>query len=452
MKQQIISGLFAACIISSASAQSDLTQLQEDAIDRLGGELTGASSFQGAVYAMSNESGRNTVVAHGRNEDGSLELIGSFATGGRGGVFDGGEGLDPLISAYALELTSDRRHLLAVNAGSSTITAFRINPDFGLTRTSEAFTFGVGPNSIAESNGQIFVSNIDADGDFAGEPDQEGSVIGFLLTEGGRLIPDFGNFRNLANRPSALRISPDGRNLLVTSINAGSSALDSGSNDELVMYGLRQGQLSADVVAAVTSTAVNNEEVRNLPSAIGFEVVRNDGRQFAVVTEAREFQPNGAPPAFLALQTGSVSTWEIIEGRILEPINLDVIPENRSIFDGQRTACWLAFSANQDFFWVSNALDATISAYSFANGEITVTQEVTAEGSGTKATDPSIAFGETEGWIDIATSENGEFVYQLFGLTGGIGIFQTNADGTLNRIGTKEGTLPSSNTQGIVAF
>ena len=64
----------------------------------------------GAVYAMTNGEGQvagnvqgpNSVVAYSQSAEGTLSIIGSFPTGGNGGDFDGGEGLDPLISAYAI--------------------------------------------------------------------------------------------------------------------------------------------------------------------------------------------------------------------------------------------------------------------------------------------------------------------------------------------------------------
>jgi hypothetical protein len=38
--------------------------------------------FAGAVYAMSNDFDGNTIVAYGRNADGTLELTGTYPTGG----------------------------------------------------------------------------------------------------------------------------------------------------------------------------------------------------------------------------------------------------------------------------------------------------------------------------------------------------------------------------------
>ena len=80
--------------------------------DESGSDGGSDSGFIGAVYAMSNGAGQvtgtsvqgdNWVAAYGRNSDGSLDLISMTPTGGLGGDFDEGEGLDPLISAYALK-------------------------------------------------------------------------------------------------------------------------------------------------------------------------------------------------------------------------------------------------------------------------------------------------------------------------------------------------------------
>ena len=294
----------------------------------------------------------------------------------------------------------------------------------------------------------MFVTNIDSDGEFQGEPDQEGNVRGFVLTRRGKLIRNPLSSRELENRPSAVRISPDGRFLVVSSINAGSSALESGSVDEIVTYRLnRFGFLSREPVSTATSTLPNNEEGRNLPSAIGFEIVRDRGQQFVVVTEAREFQPDGTPPTFPNLQTGSVSTWRLERNGDLTPITLDSLA-GVSFTDGQRTGCWITFGSGNDYFWNVNALDASLTSYSFDRGEIEVIEEVAIGGQPAQDSDP---FGTTDGWIDIAISRDGRFLYQLFGLDGTIGVFEVDGP-FVSPVQEISGDLPLQNTQGIVAF
>jgi len=172
--------------ITSCGDDDDSTGLND-------GTIPITSNFVGAVYAMSNGAGQvdgnvqgnNWIAAYGRSADGTLTLIDQFPTGGQGGDFDGGEGLDPLISAYALSKTVDNRFLLAVNAGSNTLTSFAIDEDaFSLTQTDTESTNGIGPNSIAHTdalgpdgvNGLVYVTNINRE-EFAGlgEPAQQGS-------------------------------------------------------------------------------------------------------------------------------------------------------------------------------------------------------------------------------------------------------------------------------------
>ena len=407
-----------------------------------------ANPFEGAVYAMTNDFDANAIVSYGRNADGTLELINTVRTRGKGAAFDGGEGLDPLISANSLIITDDREHVIAVNAGSNTVSVFRVNSDFSLRLTDVQRVFGVGPNSLAYHNGLLYVSSIDSDGQFTGEPDQEGNITGFRISERGRLSPIRGSIRLLGNRPSALQFSPDGRFLVVTSINAGSISLRSRSNDEVVVYEVqRDGSVSRRPVSAAASTEVNNSENRNLASAIGFEIVQENGKQYVVVTEAREFQADGTPPAFPALQTGSVSTWELGRFGELSPISIDVITGTGQ-FDGERTACWIEFSHDESVFWVSNALESTISSFSFQDGKAELIERVAASGTGPAEGDP---FGTTDGWVDLWLSDDGKYLYQLFGLSGSIGVYKTAENGSLEFVQTVS-DLPLQNTQGIVAF
>ena len=158
--------------------------------------------------------------------------------------YDGGEGLDPLISAYAITKSNDNRFVMAVNAGSNTVTSMRVNEDFSLEVVDTESTIDVGPNSIAYVpsrrigvNGIVYVSNITREELLdLGEPGHEGSIVGYLLMDDGSLEPIADSRRELANRPSAIQISPDGDFIVVASINSGASGLGSGNEDEIVSY------------------------------------------------------------------------------------------------------------------------------------------------------------------------------------------------------------------------
>lgn len=425
------------------------------------GGRNGGINFDGAVYVMSNKLDGNTIFAYGRKADGRLKLIGEYETGGLGSTdFDGGEGLDPLISEGSVVLSDDRRFLFAVNAGSNTVSSFRINEDLSLRLRRPIEVDGVGPNSLAYRDGVLVVSSIDADGIFTGEPDQEGAIEAFTVRRSGILRRLNNSRRVLENRPSSLEFSPDGRFLSITSINAGSNQLASGSDDEVVIYGVdRAGRPSLGQLDGATSTEVNNQQGRNLPSAIGQDFVEVDGRQVLVVTEAREFSSAGEPPAFPALQSGSVSSWEVNEFGKLIPITLDVIAGNDPL-NGERTVCWIQFSDDGEEFWTTNPLESSISTFNFVTrpedgvvGSVSLINQNEVQGSEVTSTDPAIAFGQqSDGFIDVTASDNGEYLYVLSGLRGEVNVYKTEDDGSLKLIQNVDGDLPVRDTQGIAAF
>ena len=421
---------------------------------------------QGAVYVQTNALDGNEIAAFGRNLDGTLFPIGNYATGGAGSTeFDGGEGLDPLISADSIITVKDEQYLITVNAGSDTVTSFKIEENFSLTRISTISSGGVGPNSLAYNNGRLFVSNIDRDG-FAlgdpnvprGEPNDEGNVTGFFLNEEGILSPIAGSTFDLDNRPADLGFSADGTRLIVTSITAGSAALPGpGGANSVVVLDVNSGGEVLGIVGSATGTEVGNPDGRNLASAIDFDTTVIGGREFVVVTEAREFNSEGAPPALPALQAGSVSVYELMGDGSLVETDPDVAIGNPlgSPFDpsNQLTTCWIDFGSDGQTFYVSNAINASISSLRIdKNGELTILEEVAAQGvSGfsTGGTTGPEVFGTTDGFIDLDVSADGHFLYQLEGLSGAISVYEVDG-GSLSLVQDLEGFLPEIDTQGLV--
>ena len=427
----------------------------------------------GAVFVGTNDLDNNEVASFARAGDGTLTHVGNFATGGAGSTeFDGGEGLDPLISADSLVVTEDEQFLLTVNAGSDTISSFYINDDYSLELVSVVDSGGVGPNSIAVQNGYVFVTNIDRDGlalgeagTTRGEPNDEGNVVGFRIDADGELYPT-GYVADLDNRPANIGFNAEGNTILVSSITSGSNQL-SGPNAEASLYSFdvdTDGALS--LADTGTPTLRGNAEGRNLPSAIDFDVQTVDGREFVVVTEAREFNAAGDPPALPALQAGSVTVYELAaDGSLtitesdLATTDGDPAAPNSFGADGQQlTACWIDFHGNGTTFFVSNAISATISSFELnADGTVTVLDTVAAAGISGFAeegvpVDGPTTFGTTDGWIDLDVSPDGNQLYQLAGLSGEIYVFDVAEDGTLTQTQIIGDGLPEIDTQGIVSI
>ena len=139
------------CIASALMAGDD-----DD--DRKGG-----SNPSNVVYVNSNNPAHNAILAYRRNPlTGALtEMSGSpFATGGKG-FYNNDERLGPDDHDQELVATPDHKYLYAVNQGSATIAAFRIQND-GSLKAVQGSPFpagGMQPASIGLIDDGLIVAN-----------------------------------------------------------------------------------------------------------------------------------------------------------------------------------------------------------------------------------------------------------------------------------------------------
>ena len=197
-----------------------------------------------------------------------------------------------------------------------------------------------------------------------------------------------------------------------------------------------------------------------MASAIDFDVATIGDSEFIVVTEAREFNSLGGPPALPALQAGSVSVYELNGDGSLTATTEDfsVGDPTGNPLDGinQLTACWIDFGADGTTFYVSNAINASVSSFTLKeDGTLDLIEMVAAQGisgfSEGGTTGPDV-FGTTDGFIDLDVSDDGDFLYQLEGLSGNIGVYSVDInDASLTLLQEVTGFLPYIDTQGIVS-
>jgi 6-phosphogluconolactonase (cycloisomerase 2 family) len=317
-----------------------------------------------------------------------------------------------------------------VNAGSNTISSFRVNKDLSLTLINVVPSGGFGPDTIAERDGVVYVANVDNDGVYTGPQDQVGNIVAFALNrETGRLQEIPGSKRQLVGRPSDLAVAPSGHSLVVSIYNAGSSAISNdAANAELESFAILQpGLLTPFPISAVTSTKRNNDDDRNLPGAIGISIRESHGREVVVVTESREFLADGEAASLSQFQTGSVSTFELNSFAFLSPISLD-IPTSSQITTGptntSTSSCWISFDKDGRSFWVVSASSSIISSFRFnENGSV---EEVDSRAATGEPVNPDVAnpaAGAT-GFVDIAATGNSDFIYELESGTGKVNVYQ----------------------------
>jgi hypothetical protein len=337
----------------------------------------GGHGSRGAVFVQTNEPSGNKIDVFNRGDDGRLSLAGAYPTGGLGGVAAPGTESDHLASQGSLAL-ADGRTLIAVNAGSDTVTSFRVHGN-RLQIRSLVSSGGQFPASVAVNGNLVYVLNSGG----------SGIVSGFWL-RGSRLVPIPGSARSLGlangdppnflTAPGQVGFTPDGRQLLVTT-KASTSSVD-------VFAVGHDGRLSASPVVNPSATPV--------PFAFTF----GSGR--LVDGEA------GA---------SSVTTYVVGAGGTLS--------DPRSASDGQTALCWILRVGN--VYYVANTASNNLSSF-------------TVDSAGTPSLLQAIAATTNPGPIDLAAS--GGYLYAETGTNGTVDEFAVNSDGTLTPIGTVAGLPP----------
>jgi Lactonase, 7-bladed beta-propeller len=173
-----------------------------------------------AVFVQTNNPTGNQVVAYERAPDGTLTLARTYGTTGKGGVLQSDKAAgfaDYLSSQGSLAYDPAAGDLIAVNAGSNTVSVFSVRGD-RLSLQQVVSSGGMFPVSVAVHGSLVYVLNA-LDG---------GSLQGYVSFFG-HLIPLPGSNRSLGLTippttpptqftltPGQVAFSPDGSQLVVT--------------------------------------------------------------------------------------------------------------------------------------------------------------------------------------------------------------------------------------------
>lgn len=411
---------------------------------------TASSAFVGAVYVGTNNFGPsgNWVVGFGRRSDGTLVPLDAYETGssGRSGVSK----LSPLIAEDSL-LAVDNKFLLVVNAGSNNVTSFKINSDFSLTRVDVEDSGGTSPVSLAYRNGIVYVANADEDGVFTGPPNQSGNITAIRIDAATGQLTRIGGFSpSLGARPADLEVTPDGGYLAISALNAGAPQLPQPTAAEVSTFKIHaDGTLAKTPSGTGMSTQLNNPQGRNLPNAIGIEVIAIKGRQFLVAAESRTASSTGVPGTFTTLQTGSASSWEIGADGTLQPRTQDLLL-GPSLTSGPMQAGFIAYNYGYGFMSIASSSGSAITSINIRDdGTLTPVPNDGYQIQGKPADAGSATpLANADGFIDLAFDPDDNFLYQLVGLKGRIDRYDIVFSYELGQKLTT-GLLPLDNLQGL---
>ena len=320
----------------------------------------------GAVYTMTNSILGNEVLVFDRSADGSLSPAGAFETDGLG--TGGGLG-----NQGAVLLTSDNQWLYVVNAGSNTISVFKVKPG-ALELMGSVDSGGIQPVSLTVDGDLLYVLNA------GGAVGAEDNITGFMIEPDGMLQPLAGSTQPLSaddTSPAQIGFSTDGNVLVVAE--KGTHKIDTYVVDDDGLAGPPTVFMSAGTVP------------------FGFSFSK---RNRLYVSEAG---------------TSSASSYQVYPDGTLEVISA-VVP------NGQAGVCWLVVTKNGRYAYTTNAGSGTISLFNIdRDGTISYgVNGVSAEAIG--------------GVIDEALSNNSRYLYALSSGAQKILGFQVGSDGQLTPV------------------
>jgi len=334
------------------------------------------------VFVQTNEPAGNRIVVYTVGGNGQLSPAGTYATGGNGAYALPGNESDTLASQGSLVFDARHKLLFAVNAGSDTVSTFRLHDD-ELRLEDVVDTGGDFPASIAVHDKTVYVLNSGG----------TGIVQGFHIA-GHKLKPIHDSARSLGlantdppfflTSPGQVGFTPDGRQLIVTT-KASGSMID-------VFDVEHNGRLSATPTHNVSATPV--------PFAFTF-----------------------TPTGRLAMGEAGASS---VTTYVVNPNG--TVSDPKSQPDGQVALCWILRVG--DYYYVSNTGSNTLSAYTIgANGQPAL---VGATG---------VVAATAPGPIDLTSPTGTTFLYAQTG-SGTLEEYLVNANGTLTPIGAVVGLPP----------
>ena len=381
----------AAAVVMLASCQKENTSgIKNNTTDAKSTPVTdGSSGLQskeggnnkGFVYTLSNQTTGNMVLAYHRAANGTLTYVASYAAGGNGS----GGGLGNQGAVIIGGDDEDDDVLLAVNAGSNTVSSFKINDNGSLVLKSTVSSGGMRPISIAQHDDIVYVLNGGG----------TGNISGFSLDDNKlTLIPN--STRPLSSSMAgAAQVSfvRNGKVLVITEK----------ATNKIITYTVSESGLPG-TMHSITSAS---------PTPFGFAPGRHGN---IYVSEA----VGGAANA------SNVSSYQVSNDG-------SISFADGPVGTGQSAACWVVLTNNGKFIYTTNTASNTLSSYNVN------------QGSGNINLLQSIAATSGMGPIDAALSDNSKFLYVLNGAGNSLSVYSVGNNGSLTAVQTVTGLPAGAN-------
>jgi len=331
----------------------------------------------GKVFTSSNGAAGNEALVFEHGPRGGLQLRQRIATQGAGT----GAGLG---SQGAVTLSGCGRFLFVVNAGSHSVSTFRLGAR-GLRLMSVVASGGVGPTSVTEMGGLVFVLNAQG----------AGGVMGFANLRG-RLLPLANSARGLSasggTAPAQVGFTDDGDTLVVAER----------ATNLLTTYRVMDD--------ASLSPPQANASAGLTPFGFAF-----DKRGTLLVSEAFGGAANAS----------ALSSYRFADATPQTPAVISA-----SVGTQQTAACWVAITPDGRHAYTTNTGSGTISLFRIArDGRVALVQAAAAGAAGS-------------GPIDASVSASGRRLHVLNSPVLTIASFRIAGDGTLSAAGGASG-LPA---------
>ena len=348
--------------VSEAMLREDGNNPDENVLNAEGNSLA-----TGHIYIQSNDAAGNAILMYNQQHDGKLAWTSTTGSGGNGS----GAGLG---SQSAVAINADNTLLFAVNAGSNSVSSFKIKNDGSLDLISTINSGGKLPVSVAVYKNLVYVVN-----------SMSANISGYTIDADGNFTKIQGSKKALSDStasPAQIAFSPEGNSLLVTekmTNKISSFALDA----------------NGSIMKAAYTDATGS-------TPFGFDFSRD---KYMIVSNASQGADNAS----------TCTSYQ--------DLFLHVKDVNGAVANQQSASCWVATTRFGRYAFVTNAKSKNIvSYYVDAFGALFYLSWSPAP-TGTAPT-------------DITVSANNKFVYNINSGDHTISEFQRSLFGTLQPIGT----------------